>query len=1054
MAIIIVDNFQVDINNPIDNRFVVGSQSIPSGSPSLYPTPFYAYKEDIIYKYPGLRIWDFNDNVPYVWDGTQWINENTTGALVQDAATGNTGFQNYVTKFANNQTLLTASSIYDSGTHVGVGLNDNANPNDNSSFGPGNPGQISPVGLAGFHVAGNIKTNAYFIGNIHADWIVSGTLNLVRIAPPGTPPSSGVYILKNTNGSGSGTSWDLVSNIVPIPTGINLTPTTTSGSLSTGNIFGGLNGSNQYTFKPLISTGLQITDSTNEIRIESKAGLTSSAGIPVYSGLNADNRHVFKNITSGSLDVTTDGDNVKVELYVDVNDKSFYVNGNYTGPEEMGTIAKPYKRIESALYAFVGKGTRWNPEWKGRGKIILLSYIAPIFDMVNAWNYQEPSGKYINRITDNTGLLLNSQINTTGWISVNHVNIDGQGNTLEYQGNIPYWISTEKFINSYDSTPLTLINNAWTVSNFYAPAEQAAAINYTIKNTTGTKLNQLNIDIIITIKNVTIVSNTHEIVYQLNYGFGLFVPQPSSNMRFTNCIIYDYGIYRDYKLDFSGQPLLDSEGGPLNEAQLNAGYTNPSGNFNGQYIKATNKWNSIQTNFGSEIWIENRIKPDGTGTGFTIPTNKYMIRIEGRNWNNEGYFEMVDCNLIGSSSTMIFVKNTSTSFTNLKMSRNGSFISYGEDSVVTTGATTLKDYYNHQIDISWHDPSATYSYSPYSNSSWSTKRAKAWVNRFMPKKNLFYIRVEGEMGNTPGGLSKNAWCRVVNLNIENSFPVSTWRNNQRGVPFKNLQNFPYNPQNWVDDTQTNSININYNQTGYFKSQIGGSDALFKIDSNSYFRVETGYVYGEQANNLIHKSIYSSVDFIDCNFGALQCVDSHYYPAGTPQTQPWSLSDQNLLRGAFKSDRTISLGADPTRLNRSIALYSSKVNYVIFKQGTPYPINQSTPFPLNQFSDALRDGLGWSTDFIYPFSPESTINEVSFSSTTPMIPTNTQETISVSNNTAALNTYIGFNSYRLIPGNKYYNLNGGLTAVKVPNSGVSITYPVEFGSLGAHNWPTV
>jgi hypothetical protein len=430
-----------------------------------------------------------------------------------------------------------------------------------------------------------------------------------------------------------------------------------------------------------------------------------------------------------------------------------------------------------------------------------------------------------------------------------------------------------------------------------------------------------------------------------------------------------------------------------------------------------------------------------------------MIRIEDRNWNNEGYFEMVDCNLIGSSSTMIFVKNTSTSFSNLKMSRNGSFISYGEDSVVPTGTTTLKDYYNHQIDISWHAPSTAYAYSPYSNAG-SIKKAKAWVNRFMPKKNLFYIRVEGETGTTPGGLSKNAWCRVINLNIENSFPVSSWRNNQRNtpLPFKNSQSAPYNPQNWIDDAaQNNSININYNQTGYFKSQIGGSDALFKIDSNSYFRVETGFVYGEQANNLIHKSIYSQVDFIDCNFSALECVDSHYYPSpGTPLTQPWSLTDQNLLRGAFKSANTPALGIDTTRLNRSINLYSSKVNYVIFKQGTQFPTTL-------QFSEALRDGLGWSTDFLYPYSPESTINQVSFSSTTPMIPTNQAETINNPNNISALNTYIGFNSYRLIPGNKHYNINGGLTAVKVPNSAVSITYPVEFGSVttgtGNHTWPT-
>ena len=209
MAIIIVDNFQVDINNPIDNRFVVGSQSIPSVG--TYPTPFYAYRNDIVYKYPGLRIWDFNDNIPYVWNGITWINENTTGAVVFGSGTPNgTGNQDYLVKFMNNQTLLSKSNFFDNGTHVGLGLTGSA---------------ISPVGSTtnfptmvnptyGLHVKGNIKTNGYFVGKIVADYITDGLLNLERITPPGIPPSSGVYILKNTNGVGSGTSWDLAESII------------------------------------------------------------------------------------------------------------------------------------------------------------------------------------------------------------------------------------------------------------------------------------------------------------------------------------------------------------------------------------------------------------------------------------------------------------------------------------------------------------------------------------------------------------------------------------------------------------------------------------------------------------------------------------------------------------------------------------------------------------------------------------------------------------------------------------------------------------------------
>ena len=121
MAIKITDNFQVNIKNPIDNRFVVGSQSIPGGPGSIYPTPFYAYRDDISsnmgFVYPGLRIWDFNDNLPYVWTGTTWSNENLTGASVLDSGTpgfaAGGGYRNYITKFYDTSTVLTKSLLFD-----------------------------------------------------------------------------------------------------------------------------------------------------------------------------------------------------------------------------------------------------------------------------------------------------------------------------------------------------------------------------------------------------------------------------------------------------------------------------------------------------------------------------------------------------------------------------------------------------------------------------------------------------------------------------------------------------------------------------------------------------------------------------------------------------------------------------------------------------------------------------------------------------------------------------------------------------------------------------
>lgn len=150
MPIQILDNFEVNVARPIDNRFVVGSQS------------FYQNKEEIPYRYPGLRIWDLNDNFPYVWTGATWSNENQTGTVVGSGAPG------FLTKFfgSNPTSNIVVSGIFDNGTNVGIGI---TLPTDK------------------LHVAGNVRTTGNFIGNgslitsLNASEIASGSLSLSRI---------------------------------------------------------------------------------------------------------------------------------------------------------------------------------------------------------------------------------------------------------------------------------------------------------------------------------------------------------------------------------------------------------------------------------------------------------------------------------------------------------------------------------------------------------------------------------------------------------------------------------------------------------------------------------------------------------------------------------------------------------------------------------------------------------------------------------------------------------------------------------------------------------
>ena len=53
MAINILDQFQVNTYLPIDNRFVVGTASMSTTSGTY--SPFYLYRDDILYKYPKLK---------------------------------------------------------------------------------------------------------------------------------------------------------------------------------------------------------------------------------------------------------------------------------------------------------------------------------------------------------------------------------------------------------------------------------------------------------------------------------------------------------------------------------------------------------------------------------------------------------------------------------------------------------------------------------------------------------------------------------------------------------------------------------------------------------------------------------------------------------------------------------------------------------------------------------------------------------------------------------------------------------------------------------------
>lgn len=405
MAIKITDNFQVNIKNPIDNRFVVGSQSIPGGTSSIYPTPFYAYRDDISsnigFVYPGLRIWDFNDNLPYVWTGTTWSNENITGASVLSSGTpafsAGGGYQNYITKFYDTSTVLTKSLFFDNNVHVSLGSITSVNPNN--SGGLASPSlNGTPNGLTqGLHINGRIRTNAGFVGdgsyisglnaeNIGGGPLGTGTLKLPFISTNGVIPGATYVLTSNTTNSPM-TQWQDILNVAPFWEPSNLPINTTLPNYSGAVLYSGQNTSaNYYEFFSLVSSGLQIDAAVSgSVRIESKAGQNLGGGsASVYKQLNPTTKiHEFKTITSDFMNITEVGDVIKldnnitssslqvtpngphgitIEIPASFEGTDYYVNGFYNPSlTQLGTRSKPFSSLQNCLDKILNRGAFNDP---------------------------------------------------------------------------------------------------------------------------------------------------------------------------------------------------------------------------------------------------------------------------------------------------------------------------------------------------------------------------------------------------------------------------------------------------------------------------------------------------------------------------------------------------------------------------------------------------------------------------------------------------------------------------------------------------------------------
>ncbi len=168
----IIDGFRLNAATPIDSRMVTTGQTS---------------RNNLAYKYEGLRVYDLTDKKPYVYIDGAWVAESGSAGGGSGEGAAISGTTGRIVKYDNTYASgATNSAIYDASTsltspRIGIGTS-------------------APASGMALHVIGNVQATS-FKGNIGAENITSGQLALTRLT---TGPASGSYVLKSLNGN---VSW-------------------------------------------------------------------------------------------------------------------------------------------------------------------------------------------------------------------------------------------------------------------------------------------------------------------------------------------------------------------------------------------------------------------------------------------------------------------------------------------------------------------------------------------------------------------------------------------------------------------------------------------------------------------------------------------------------------------------------------------------------------------------------------------------------------------------------------------------------------------------------
>lgn len=268
----IIDGFRLNSAAPIDDRFVT------AGTVS---------RDNMTYKYVGLRVYDTAQKISFVWDGSKWADDGGSngGTLNLQAAQAN-----YLPKFTT--TGITNSNVRESvvGNKKFIGINLSSNVTLNSEL----------------QVGGTVCATT-LCGNLNGSNLVNQTITLGKIAPAG---QAGTFVLKSVNNT---LSWGIEGAQGTATTQLDTTSTNTFlafvDSTSSINFRVSCNSINTFIGADL-STSQLVLSSTNNCASPpySFAGSKSTGmyGSSTEVGISlAGNKRIFANANTTRLNVGT-----------------------------------------------------------------------------------------------------------------------------------------------------------------------------------------------------------------------------------------------------------------------------------------------------------------------------------------------------------------------------------------------------------------------------------------------------------------------------------------------------------------------------------------------------------------------------------------------------------------------------------------------------------------------------------------------------------------------------------------------------------------------------